>query len=67
MLTSELMEQIEPALLSRHGSEQANMAHVMSAIKSIRGEGIKTGLVAQASGLNVDHMPVDNSLFDAVS
>lgn len=62
-----LMEKIEPALLSRHGSEDANLAHVVSAIQSIRGEGLKTGLVSSASGLNSDLFPVSNALFDAVS
>merc|ERR1712176_49155 len=51
-----LMEKIEPALLSRHGSEDANLAYVVSAIQSIRGE-----------GLNTDLFPVSNALFDAVS
>ncbi|XP_057312258.1 uncharacterized protein LOC130653758 [Hydractinia symbiolongicarpus] len=62
-----LMEQIEPALLSRHGSEKANLAHVMSAIQSIRGEGLKTGLISEAGGLNSERIPVDKSLFDVVS
>jgi len=62
-----LMEKIEPALLSRHGSEDANLAYVVSAIQSIRGEGLKTGLVASAPGLNTDLFPVSNALFDAVS
>lgn len=60
------MEQIEPALLSRHGSEKANLAHVMSAIQSIRGEGLKTGLISEAGGLNSERIPVDKSLFDVV-
>jgi len=62
-----LMEKIEPALLSRHGSEDANLAYVVSAIQSIRGEGLKTGLVASAPGLNADLFPVSNALFDAMS
>ena len=61
------MEKIEPALLSRHGSEDANLAYVVSAIQSIRGEGLKTGLVTSAPGLNTDLFPVSNALFDAVS
>ena len=46
----ELMAQVEPALLSRHGSDQANLAYVVSAIQSIRGEGLKTGLVSATPG-----------------
>jgi len=62
-----LMAQIEPALLSRHGSEQASLAHIISAVQSIRGEGLTTGLVANAGGLNGDLLPVDKSLFDVVA
>jgi len=62
-----LMEQIEPALLSRHGSEEANLAYVMSAIQSIRGEGLKTGLVAATPGLDSNLFPVSKNLFDAIS
>ena len=61
------MEQIEPALLSRHGSDKANLAYVMSAIQSIRGEGMKTGLVSATPGMKSELFPVSNSLFDAVS
>jgi len=61
------MEQIEPALLSRHGSNEANLANIMSAIQSIRGEGMKTGLVSATPGMKSDLFPVSNSLFDAVS
>lgn len=63
----ELMAQVEPALLSRHGSDQANLAYVVSAIQSIRGEGLKTGLVSATPGLNSDLFPVSKELFDAVS
>lgn len=61
------MAQIEPALLSRHGSEQASLAHIISAVQSIRGEGLTTGLVANAGGLNGDLLPLDKSLFDVVA
>ena len=61
------MAQVEPALLSRHGSDQANLAYVVSAIQSIRGEGLKTGLVSATPGLNSDLFPVSKELFDAVS
>jgi len=63
----ELMAQVEPALLSRHGSDQANLAYVVSAIQSIRGEGLKTGLVSATPGLNSDLFPVSKELFDAIS
>ena len=63
----ELLEEIEPSLLSRHGSVDANLAYVVSAIKSIRGEGLKTALVSNANGLNADLIPVDKELFDVVS
>merc|ERR1712176_1497045 len=62
-----LMEKIEPALLSRHGSEDANLAYVVSAIQSIRGEGMKTGLVTATPGLNSELFPISNQLFDAIS
>jgi len=62
-----LMEQIEPALLSRHGSDEANLAYIVSAIQSIRGEGMKTGLVSATPGLNSELFPISNALFDAVS
>merc|ERR1712241_766183 len=62
-----LMEQIEPALESRHGSHEANLAYVISAIKSIRGEGLKTALISDVPNLNSELIPVDRSLFDAVS
>merc|ERR1712176_469765 len=62
-----LMEQVEPALVSRHGSNEANLAHVVAAIQGMRGEGLKTGLVTSTPGLNSDLFPISNSLFDAVS
>lgn len=62
-----LMAQVEPALISRHGSEKANLADVVSAIAGIRAEGLKTGLISNAGGLNTDLIPVDKSLFDVVS
>ena len=63
----DLMEQIEPALLSRYGSDEAALASVVAAVKSIRGEGLKVGLVEGAHSLKNDLIPVDKSLFDVVS
>ena len=61
------MEEVEPALLSRHGAEDASLAHVVSAVKSIRGEGLKVGLVDGGHALKSDLIPLDKSLFDVVS
>ena len=61
------MAEIEPALLSKHGSEEANLAYIVSAIQSMRGEGLKTGLVSATPGLNSDLFPISKELFDAVS
>jgi len=63
----ELMAKVEPSLLSRHGSRTPALADVVSAIKSIRGEGLKTALISDAGGLNGDLIPLDNGLFDSVS
>jgi len=59
--------EIEPSLLSRHGSHKANLAHVLAAIASIRGEGLTTALINNDTGLNADLIPVDRGLFDIVS
>lgn len=63
----ELFAQVEPSLLSKHGSRSPALFDVVSAIKSIRGEGLKTALIADAGGLNGDLIPLDKGLFDTVS
>ena len=63
----ELMDQVEPALLSRHGSNDANLANVISAIQSIRGAGLKTALITDAGDLDANLIPIENNLFDYVS
>jgi len=61
-----LIAEIEPSILSRNGSHKANLAHVLTAIQSIRGEGLKTALVNNDTGLNANLIPVDMGLFDSV-
>lgn len=61
-----LTGQVEPAILSRHGSEEGNFADLVTAIKGIKAEGLKTALISDSKGLNKDLIPLDMELFDAV-
>jgi len=62
-----LLGDIEPSLLTKHSSEEGNLAQVVHALKSIRAEGMKVGLVDGGHSLKSDLIPLDRSLFDATS
>jgi len=63
----DLMAKVEPYLLSKHGSFQHNLADVVAAVKSIKGEGLQTVLINDANGLNPDLIPLEEGLFDSVT
>jgi len=63
----DLMAKVEPSLLTRHGSFQHNLADVVAAVKSIKGEGLQTVLINDANGLNPDLIPLEAGLFDSVA
>lgn len=62
-----LMEEVEPKLMSKHGSHSASLFDVVHAIKGIKAEGLKTALISDAKGLNPSLIPLDTGMFDTIS
>jgi len=63
----DLMAKVEPFLLDRHGHSDASIGVLMSAIKSIKAEGLKIGLVLGETGGMKPELIVDMDLFDVVT
>lgn len=60
-----LMQKVEPDLRDKCGSRALNLGFLVNAIKSIRGEGMKVGVVNDGRGLNPELLPIEaDELFD---
>jgi len=62
-----LMDQVEPKLILKNGSHNANLFDFISAIQGIKAEGLKAALISDAKGLNPGLIPINMEMFDAVS